>query len=308
MLNTQTPKILESQTLRGLLDNMVDAVVIIDANGNTEYLNQSASRLADILPDRACGQSLKSLFTLLDIDTLTPIEDPLVWLRIHLISKSASQFVQLQRHDRNKITVDIAISPLLLVNNTLAGMMLVIRNVSNYESNLDRLIEAAQYDENTQLLRRSVLEHRLEHVLQPKTSPDQHALLFMDLDHFKEINDTAGHLAGDQALSEISGLFRAQARERDTLARIGGDEFALLLEHCSLASAIERAKAIKNSVKQKNLTINDQNFFLDISIGIAAFHSGQHSSKEILKIADAACYRAKRNGASIDKICSSIID
>lgn len=287
---------------------MVDAVVIIDVNGNTEYLNHSACRLIDVMPNAACGHSLNEIFTLLDIKTFMPIEKPIVWLRRHFTKNSGSNLVQIQKHDRNNISVDISISPICLINNILTGMMLVIRDVSNYESSLNRLIEIEHYDEKSQILHRAELEHRLAHVAQSNAETNQHALLFLDLEHFKEINDTAGHTAGDQILREISELFRAQLRERDTLALIDGDKFGLLLEHCPLPSAIERAQAIRRAATQNVFEINDQAFILDISIGIAAFHGGKHISREVFRIADAACYIAKRNITDGDKICSSVMD
>jgi diguanylate cyclase (GGDEF)-like protein len=157
------------------------------------------------------------------------------------------------------------------------------------------------------MLRRGELERRLAHLLQNMSEGETHALLFMDLDRFKEINDRAGHMAGDRALREVAELLRVHVRERDTLARLGGDEFGLLLEHCPLALARECARALQAAVAGHAFKIENRNFALGVSIGIAVIRHGRHDVQAVIAAADAACYAAKRLTGAAPRIRETIL-
>ena len=171
---------------------------------------------------------------------------------------------------------------------------------------IEQLAEAVRHDEHTELLRRGELELRLTRVLQTMTKGDHHALLFMDLDHFKTINDNAGHAAGDRALLEVAELFRVQVRERDTLARLGGSECGLLLEHCPLTLARERARALQAAINDHVFKVDGRSFALGVSIGIASIRHGFHDVRTLSAVADAACYKAKRHSGSALRIEEAI--
>lgn len=301
-------KSLQSTSAQVLLNKMSDAVVIIDTNGKIEYINHSAARLLGVLFLDSTGAQISSLFNLIEYNSPTLISDPIDWLQHHHTATSSSNFVKLQRIDGKILTVDIKASRLNVNDSTTSNVMLSIRDVSHYQKKLEYLTKAARYDENTQLLRRAELEQRLKRVLETMNAGDQHALLFMDLDRFKQINDTAGHLVGDQALRKVASLFHSQIRERDTLARLGGDEFGLLLEHCPLSLAISRAQALQVVVSSNGFNSNGHHFLLDVSIGIAAFRSSKHSVQTIIEAADCACYNAKRSPGAGRRICSSNIN
>ncbi len=123
-----------------------------------------------------------------------------------------------------------------------------------------------------------------------------YALVFLDLDYFKQINDTAGHLAGDKLLREIGRLMKSKVRNRDTLARIGGDEFALLLEGCSKDQAFRIAEMLHRTINTFRLDYEGKNYGVGVSIGIAYTLDGSDSSASMLKAADKACYASKEGG------------
>jgi diguanylate cyclase (GGDEF)-like protein len=130
------------------------------------------------------------------------------------------------------------------------------------------------------------------------------ALLFVDLDRFKEINDTGGHAAGDETLRRISPLLKSRVRSKDTVARIGGDEFAVLLPACTRETAEQIASALLAAIQGFSLAWEKGKVFrLGASIGIAYSQGGEHDASALLRAADAACYAAKINGRGRIEVC-----
>ena len=124
----------------------------------------------------------------------------------------------------------------------------------------------------------------------------EHALCYLDLDGFKLINDTCGHEAGDELLRKIGALLSGQMRRRDTLARMGGDEFCALLEHCPLAEAEEIAENLRRTVEAFRFLFHDKTFSLAVSIGVVPITATSGRSAAVLRAADSACYVAKDAG------------
>ena len=155
----------------------------------------------------------------------------------------------------------------------------------------------ASHDTLTNLANRSTFEHRLEQVISnARQNGNQHALLYIDLDQFKIVNDTCGHIAGDELLRQISAILKQTIRDRDTLARIGGDEFGLLLENCPLSKAQKIAETIRANVKAYRLVWQRKTFEIGTSIGLVAIHGNCGELKDVLSAADSACYVAKDLG------------
>ncbi len=129
-----------------------------------------------------------------------------------------------------------------------------------------------------------------------KANGTPYALVFLDLDYFKQVNDTAGHMAGDKLLREIGRLMKTKVRSRDTLARIGGDEFALLLERCSKDQAVRIAEMLHRTVNTFRLNYEGKDYGVGVSIGITYTSDGSDSPSSMLKAADKACYASKEGG------------
>jgi diguanylate cyclase (GGDEF)-like protein len=148
----------------------------------------------------------------------------------------------------------------------------------------------------TSLLNRREFERRLQQLLSAEADPsDKHVLCFLDLDQFKAINDSSGHIAGDELLRQIAALLKGQVRSRDTLARIGGDEFAVLMEHVALDKAIEIAEKIRTTIESFEFHWRSQCLSVGVSIGIVPIQAGR-SITDTLNLADMACYTAKKAG------------
>ncbi len=160
-----------------------------------------------------------------------------------------------------------------------------------------RLVYQASHDSLTGLINRREFEQRLEHALASAIQQGrEHVLCYMDLDQFKIINDTCGHVAGDELLRQLSLLLKYDLRERDILARLGGDEFALLLENCSLEDAMEVADKFRAVVHRFRFKWEDRVFSAGMSIGMVPINRDSGSVVSLLSAADAACYVAKDQG------------
>lgn len=155
----------------------------------------------------------------------------------------------------------------------------------------------ATHDPLTELFNRREFERRLAHAI-ARNGEDgsQHAVCYLDLDQFKVINDTCGHLAGDELLRQLAEVLREHTRKHDTVARLGGDEFAILLEHCSPAEARSVADAVRRAVSNHVFVWESNRFTLGVSIGMVPITVATRNVTEVLSAADAACYMAKDEG------------
>jgi diguanylate cyclase (GGDEF)-like protein len=157
-----------------------------------------------------------------------------------------------------------------------------------------RIRHLAFRDSNTELPNRTDFMHRLEETLSRHDTP-RLALLLLDLDRFKDINDTQGHDIGDRVLYEVARGFRSALHEREYLARLGGDEFVVMLQDADISSATATAERLLATLKEP-LAIDRQSFELDVSIGIAFYPDDASNARELLKHTDIAMYEAKRSG------------
>ncbi|HSS66611.1 MAG TPA: EAL domain-containing protein, partial [Gammaproteobacteria bacterium] len=155
----------------------------------------------------------------------------------------------------------------------------------------------ASHDELTGLVNRREFDIRLRRALNnARAQSSSHALCYLDLDQFKVVNDTCGHVAGDELLRRIGAVLQETVRRGDTLARLGGDEFGVLLEHCDLAQAQRVAKVILKAVEAFQFEWDDSRFKIGVSIGLVPITSGSGDVTDVLSAADTACYEAKDQG------------
>ncbi|MES2366398.1 MAG: EAL domain-containing protein [Pseudomonadota bacterium] len=160
-----------------------------------------------------------------------------------------------------------------------------------------KLSYQASHDMLTGLINRREFEARLERALSSaQHQAREHALCYMDLDQFKIVNDSCGHVAGDELLRQLTLHLQQEVRERDTLARLGGDEFGLLLENCPQDKALELAETMRKTVQDFRFSVGEKNFMVGVSIGIVMINHESDNVVSLLTAADAACYAAKDNG------------
>ena len=181
--------------------------------------------------------------------------------------------------------------------NRPADLILVVEDVSEEQTRVAELTYEARHDALTGLINRRDFKRRLNMVLDAcQTEDSRHVLCFVDLDYFKEVNDSCGHEAGDQCLIQLCQILRMQLREGDVLARLGGDEFALILNYCPVDAAQRIAEQIRRNVAAFVFHWNNDTFKLSASIGLVELSSLQLDASGILHSADKACYEAKRAG------------
>ena len=171
------------------------------------------------------------------------------------------------------------------------------RDISDSYDLTEELGYQATHDTLTNLLNRRAFEQRLQKLLSSiKESPGNHALCYLDLDQFKVVNDTCGHVAGDELLKRLAERLQNQVRKRDTVARLGGDEFGVLLEDCPPERAMELVSNLHRSINDFQFVWNDQSFHVGASIGLVPISSPDTTLDELLAAADRACYVAKDEG------------
>lgn len=173
----------------------------------------------------------------------------------------------------------------------------IIEDVTERKEAQDKLNYQARHDSLTGLINRNEFERRAGRLISAfQRSGEEHALCFMDLDQFKIINDTCGHAAGDNLLHQLGEVLQSAVRHRDTLARIGGDEFGVLMEHCTLDQARRVAMSLQKVVQDFLFTWESRSFRIGVSIGLVAIDEGSPDLTELMRRADAACYMAKDLG------------
>jgi diguanylate cyclase (GGDEF)-like protein len=202
-------------------------------------------------------------------------------------------------YERNAITLSI-VSFLLIL--TIIGLMTrSLRKISRIESGLIEQAESlswdATHDPLTNVFNRRWLEHKVEFLLDKKANEDvEHSLLYIDLDGFKEINDAYGHRVGDEYLIKFCREAEHTIRLNDTFCRMGGDEFAILLENCSKEISLRIANELLNRVKKIVVEFEDKKISATCSIGVCFFNTNEIEFENLVHCADELCYEAKRKG------------
>ena len=197
--------------------------------------------------------------------------------------------------DQSNYTL-IVVSGVIVTGILIIGFFLFL-DISQARTMARKLAWQARHDTLTELHNRSVFEQRLATLVErAKSDGSQHALLFLNLDQFKMINDACGHSAGDALLHQLGGLLKSHLRGGDMLARIGGDEFGIALENCSMEFARNIAEILRQATRDFRYTFGQRSFEISISIGLVGITSESESVSGLLSAADVACHTAKSAG------------
>ncbi len=283
---------------RATLESIADGVIATDTEGWVEYLNPVAEHLTGWREDEALGLPLTDVLQLLEVSSREPVSDAIP--RALASDQGLSlggPLLLVPRKGQREYPVEARIAPIHGGDGRPLGTVLVFHDTSELTTLAHRLSYQASHDALTGLVNRHEFEARLSLALEDaQHSGSHHVLCFMDLDRFKAVNDTCGHIAGDELLRQLATRMRATIREADTLGRLGGDEFGLLLENCHLPQAHKVVEALLQVVGEYRLLWDDKVFAVGISIGMVAIDEHNHDITELLSAADAACYLAKAEG------------
>lgn len=297
LLERQSPNRAPADNLAQLsLLAMVDALVLINTDGSIKLMNETAQRLSGWTQAQAHGKPVTEVLSLFHEHGERPLMYPDLDMLTTEQPRELPADAAMRHRNGTTLLIEGSIAPIRNLKGYILGLVLSFRDVSLARQLSMKLSFDATHDCLTGLVNRREFELRLERLLARNTGQTGGALLFMDLDHFKVINDTSGHLAGDALLCQITQLLQSQVRERDTLARLGGDEFALLMENCTLEQATRVAEHLLQTLKNYHFHWQQQEFQVGISIGIVSLESPGQDPQKLLELADHACYIAKSSG------------
>lgn len=268
------------------------SIIITDSRGNIEYVNARFTRLTGYIPEEVLGKNPRILKS---GDTL-PEEYKYLWEMITSSKEWRGEFHNKKKNGESYWEY-ASISPIRNPEGTITHFIAIKEDITErkrFESQLEFL---ACHDPLTNLFNRRRFQEELEGLLAyAERYNNSGALLFLDIDNFKYVNDMLGHNEGDKLLIALADLMQKRLRETDILARIGGDEFALLLPNINLDDAHSVAEGMRKSVQHSIVALNSQFTGITISIGIALFPEHGNTTKTLLTSADLAMYHAKENG------------
>ncbi|MEO1582647.1 MAG: EAL domain-containing protein [Pseudomonadota bacterium] len=288
----------EKESAQITLQSIGDGVITTDENYIVEYINPVAEELTGWKVDDATGRPLDEIFRSFHEETCEPLENPLAIAVRRSRSVKTNRPTLLIRRDGNELYIESTASPIRDGGNVITGGVLVFHDVSEARELNRKLSYQASHDVLTSLVNRREFEKRIERALQSAESREvSHVVCYLDLDQFKIINDTCGHSAGDQLLQELGRLLKSKIRWKDTLSRLGGDEFGVLLERCTIEDAMQMADGLREAVSEFKFLWDERSFRLTASIGLVPLSGGENQDvASILSAADSACAAAKDAG------------
>ena len=279
------------------LQSIIDGVITTDFSGNVTSMNPTAEQLTGWSMDEANGQPVSSIMHIMDESTRKRVENPIENIENRSVLDEPVSAILIQSDSGIETPVEYIAAPMQSNDSTVIGIVIIIHDESVQRSLNRQLTFQATHDALTGLINRYELERKLTNILSSPPSGSVHnSLCYLDLDQFKLVNDTCGHMAGDELLKQITIMLQERVRNRDSFARLGGDEFGLLLENCDVEQARIVAEDMIETVKKFNFAWDDYNFTISASIGIVDITADIKTSAEILSRADSACYMAKESG------------
>ncbi len=280
------------------LDSLGEGILTTDAHGMIDYLNQSAEALTGMRREEAVGQAFGAMIGFVDENDRRAIADPVQQClstgnRVNLGRRS----ILISRATGNELGVEATASPIRGPAGDVSGVAVMLHDVSELRGLTQQMSYQASHDALTGLVNRREFERRLGEALEIARAGRQgHVMCYLDLDRFKVVNDTSGHLAGDNMLREVAALIREAVRDSDTVSRLGGDEFGVLLVGCPLDKARQIADDVWRAIAEYRFVWKDRIFSVGVSIGIVEITGETNSLEEIMSAADSACYVAKKQG------------
>ena len=288
----------EKERAQVTLQSIGDGVITTDAQGCVDYINPVAQELIGWEMRGARGKPIAEIMTIINQNTRAAVDNPVTrCLGEGRVITLAENSVLINR-EGTEVPIQDSAAPIRDRIGNVIGSVMVFHDVSKESRLFRQLSYQASHDALTGLINRSEFENCLVASLDSAhNNPDHsHALLYLDLDQFKVVNDTFGHIAGDELLRQIAELVKANIRSTDIVARLGGDEFGILLERCTKERAVEVAEAIRGAVEAHRFTWQESFTAARCSIGIVMVTRESPDVASVMSSADVACYSAKDMG------------
>ena len=289
------------------LESIGEGVITTDRNGTIDYMNEAAEQLIGTTRSAGIGKRLPDLIALVDELDRSSLGDPVTKClserrRINLGRRALLMSKQAEREFSTELTA----SPIRSPDGQVGGCVIIFHDVSEMRGLAREMSYQASHDALTGLVNRTEFERRLEAALDSARGEGvAHVVSYLDLDRFKLVNDSCGHLAGDNLLREIAALLKQRVRDSDTVARVGGDEFAMLLAGCPLDKARQIADDVCQTVADYHFAWQDRSFDIGVSVGLVEVTKDSGSAEGVLGAADSACYVAKQHGRGRVHVYSS---
>jgi len=279
------------------LSSIGDAVIATDYEGNITFINLAAQKMLGYTTVQTKGKSLRRFFDILSEDSRHKENHLAFEDFMDGPAVSVSRYHVLKLANGSECIIEDVVSPMHDGDGNFLGNTVIFRDVTQTRLIEQQLSWRALHDPLTGLANRFQLETRLKETLvQAKRNNNEHVLLMIDLDNFKPVNDTCGHMAGDMLLKKIANTLTQKMRKSDTLARLGGDEFVVLLDGCALKQAESIAETLRSEIQNLDFTWEGHSFKVGASIGLSLINSSCTTTETIMKQADDACYSAKKAG------------
>ncbi len=288
----------EKERAQVTLQSIGDGVITTDADGDVDYINPVAQDLTGWDMRSARGKPVAEIMTIIHEHTRATVDNPAMrCLRDGRIVTLAENSILVTRKG-DEIPIQDSAAPIRDRIGNIIGSVIVFHDTSKESRLFRQLSYQASHDALTGLINRSEFENRLAGAFDSLDSDPERssALLYLDLDQFKVVNDTFGHSAGDELLRQLSEILQAQIRSTDVFARLGGDEFGILLECCDEERAMEVAEAIRVSVEGYRFEWQESFTTIRVSIGVVMVTAVDDNVASLMSSADVACYSAKDMG------------
>ncbi len=280
------------------LESIGEGVITSDTRGTIDYMNSAAEKLIGTDRQSALGKRLGDVVNLVDEGDRRDLGDPIMRSLADRRRISMGSRALMVSHDGDtELSIELTASPIKSPDGSIAGVVVIMHDVSEVRGLAQQMSYQAAHDPLTGLINRREFERRLEQSVHSVRDEDSsHVLCYLDLDRFKAVNDTCGHMAGDNLLRELSAIIKDQVRDSDFVARLGGDEFGMLLMGCPLRKARQIADDVIRAVREYRFVWQDRIFTVGVSVGLVEIGRESGTIKEILSAADSACYVAKQRG------------